>query len=111
MSDGEEAVRLLERIESETAPCPNMMILDSNLPKRSDEEILRRLRQSARCPSIPVIVLTSSDSPKDKERVSMLGYSHYFRKPLELNEFMKLGPVVREVLGATPAADPVRPDS
>jgi CheY-like chemotaxis protein len=100
-SDGEEVLRFLEMVEKEAAPCPALMLLDLNLPKRSGEEILESFRGTARCSSIPVIVLTSSDSPKDRERAASFGVAHYFRKPADLNEFMMLGPVIRKVLRIT----------
>src|SRR5450432_451533 len=88
LSDGEEVLRFLEVVESEDVSCPEMMILDLNLPKRNGEEILKGVRKSNRCSSLPIIILTSSDSPKDKERVARLGIAHYFRKPIDLDEFM-----------------------
>jgi DNA-binding NarL/FixJ family response regulator len=47
-----------------------------------------------------VIILTSSDSPKDKEQTARLGANQYFRKPSRLTEFMRLGQIVRELLGS-----------
>jgi len=49
-----------------------------------------------------VIIISSSNNPKDRSRVAALGVTHYFRKPPDFDEFMKLGEVVRDVLeGAT----------
>jgi CheY-like chemotaxis protein len=50
------------------------------------------------CAGVPVVVVTSSDSPGDRTQASRLGATRYFQKPLDLVEFMKLGPLVREVL-------------
>ena len=101
LSDGEEVLRFLQLVENEAAPCPALLLLDLNLPKRSGEEILESCRGTSRCSSIPVIVLTSSDSPKDRERAASFGVIHYFRKPADLEEFMKLGQVVRKALKIT----------
>jgi CheY-like chemotaxis protein len=76
------------------------MLLDLNLPKKTGTQVLERLRKSSRCGGIPVIVMTSSDSPKDKEQTTSLGANQYFRKPSKLEEFMKLSEIVREVLGS-----------
>jgi DNA-binding response OmpR family regulator len=46
----------------------------------------------------PIIILTSSDSPHDRSRLSELGASLYFRKPADLNSFMEIGKLVRDVL-------------
>ena len=50
---------------------------------------------SLQCAQTPVIVVTSSDAPKDHERVARIGISSYFRKPTDLEDFMKLGEVVK----------------
>ncbi len=102
-SDGEEVLRFLELVENDAAPYPVMLLLDLNMPKRSGEEILAWFQGTTRCSSIPIIVITSSDSPKDRERAAKYGVAHYFRKPADLDEFMKLGPVVRNVLKSTGA--------
>ena len=97
--DGEKAVEFIEAIDrGEADPPPHLLLLDLNLPKKTGAEVLERVRKSARCARIPVIVLTSSDSPKDKELTARLGATHYFRKPSRLAEFMRLGEIVRDML-------------
>jgi CheY-like chemotaxis protein len=56
------------------------------------------VRQSPRCGQIPVVILTSSDSQRDKAQAADLNATGYFRKPSRLDEFMKLGPYVRDLL-------------
>jgi CheY-like chemotaxis protein len=99
-SDGEEMLRLLDELDStpEQTNTPELFLLDLNLPRYSGEEILDRLEKSPRCCKSPVIVLTSSDSPKDRQRAASRGVAEYFRKPTDLEEFMSLGKVVRNVL-------------
>jgi DNA-binding response OmpR family regulator len=99
VDDGEEAVRLFEKADLDsTVPCPDLVILDLNLPRFKGSEVLRRLRASARCANVPVLVVTSSDSSDDREQMNKLGANGYFRKPSELSEFMKLGQVARGLL-------------
>jgi response regulator RpfG family c-di-GMP phosphodiesterase len=57
-----------------------VILLDLNLPKCSGDEVLDHIRHTDRCKNIPVMVITSSDSPRDKLNVSGLGASKYFRK-------------------------------
>ena len=97
-SDGEQVLRFLAQVDKQDAPCPDLLLLDLNLPKHNGDEILERLRQSTGCSGTPVVVLTSSDSPKDRKRAAELGAARYFRKPSDLDEFMKLGEVVKSVL-------------
>jgi chemotaxis family two-component system response regulator Rcp1 len=99
LDDGEKAVDFIEEVEEdETEPCPDLVLLDLNLPKKSGTQVLERMRKGRRCGRIPVIVLTSSDSPKDKEQTARLGANQYIRKPSRLAEFMKLGEIVRDLL-------------
>ena len=101
LSDGEKAFDLIEATEADdAAPSPAVLILDLNLPKRSGQEILRRIRQSSKLAQVPVVIFTSSDSPDDRAETSRLGATAYFRKPADLEEFMCIGKVVQSVLTA-----------
>lgn len=96
-SDGPEVLRLIDEADAGAHPLPDLLLLDLNLPRCSGEKILQRLRQSQKCGSVPVIVITSSDSPQDRARVATLGAT-YFRKPADLDEFMKIADVVKGAL-------------
>jgi chemotaxis family two-component system response regulator Rcp1 len=97
--DGEAAVRYLEQVESDlTAPCPGLLLLDLNLPKKPGVEILRWARASTRCKGVPILILTSSDSPQDRETAARLGANRYFRKPISYHEFLKVGELINELL-------------
>jgi CheY-like chemotaxis protein len=99
VSNGEQALRFLDDVESDTAPCPHLLVLDINLPRVGGWEILERLRKSTKCSSLPVIIMSSSNSAVDKERARRLSLAHCFTKRADLKEFMKLGALMREVLG------------
>jgi CheY-like chemotaxis protein len=107
LEDGEKAVDFIDNIDaSGTGQRPDLLLLDLNLPKKSGAQVLEHLRRSDRWRNVPVVILTSSDSPRDKQQVAQLGATRYFRKPSRLAEFMKLGEVVRELLKSTNAASP-----
>lgn len=97
-TDGEEAMTAVQRIESGEMESPDLLLLDMNLPRFGGDEILDRMRKGAKGRSFKVIVITSSDSPADRERARSLAVEHYFRKPVDLEEFLKLGQVVRAAL-------------
>jgi DNA-binding response OmpR family regulator len=80
------------------------VLLDLNLPRRNGFEVLRRLRASASLSQTPVVVVTSSNAPSDQKQAADLGAS-YFRKPLSYSEFMKLGGVLRDLMGDNPSED------
>jgi CheY-like chemotaxis protein len=100
-SDGEKAIEFIAIAEEDSeAACPHMLLLDLNLPKKDGFEVLRRLRASPKCGDIPVLIMTSSDSPADRSRAAEWGVG-YFRKPASYDEFLKLGTILRELLDRT----------
>jgi len=76
------------------APRPDVLLMDLNLPQGSGLELLRLFRTNPDWQSIPVIVVSSSNAPRDRDQAARLGAAHYFRKPSDLKEFMELGPIV-----------------
>ena len=86
------------------APRPDLVLLDINLPRYKGTEVLRNLRASSRCRDALVLVVTSSDSSRDREEMDALGANGYFRKPSEYSEFMTLGQIVRDLLARKNAA-------
>jgi CheY-like chemotaxis protein len=101
-SDGKDALRMLSGEAGGTdAGSINLIILDLNLPRHDGIEILQRLRDSAMLQHVPVVVLTSSDSPRDRLMANQLGAARYLRKPSNLNEFLSLGAVFKDLLGQT----------
>lgn len=100
VSDGQQAIDFIARAERDAnAPCPDLVLLDLNLPRRSGFEVLRRLRASEKWKSVPVLVITSSDSREDLSEADALG-AGYFRKPPNYEEFLKLGAVLKQLLNA-----------
>jgi DNA-binding response OmpR family regulator len=95
LTDGEQAFDYIERLEQTDTPKPTIIILDLNLPKRSGREILARLRGVPFWAATPVIVLSSSEAPDDLQFAAVNGASLYIRKPLDLEEFMAIGGVIR----------------
>ncbi len=109
VQDGEAALQLVARMgEPGEVPCPDVMLLDLNLPKGDGPQILTEFRKHPLGGATPVIVVTSSDAPKDRERMSELGISYYFRKPMDFTEFMRLGEIVKTVTAASVETEPAR---
>ena len=97
--DGEKAIAFVETMDTDPeAPCPQVILLDLNLPRASGMEVLRCLKRSARFSDVPVIIVTSSDAAADREEAASLGANGYFLKPQNLDEYMKLGSIVKAVL-------------
>ena len=83
-----------------SAPWPDVFLLDLNLPKSDGYDILNGFRSHPECAKVPVIIISSSDAPKDRRRAELLGATTYFRKPSDLMEFLLLGELVKQVVGA-----------
>ncbi len=65
----------------------SLILLDLNLPGIDGYEILRRLKGDERTRKIPVIVLTTTDNPKEIDRCYALGCNVYITKPVEYEGF------------------------
>lgn len=98
VGDGEKALRFLDRVESGELPCPDVVLLDLNLPRKTGADVLARLRGSGICREARVVILSSSEIPGDREAMAELGANDYFHKPTNLDDFMKLGALVKRHL-------------
>lgn len=99
VEDGEEAIAFIERAEQDPdAPCPRLLLLDLNVPKKTGLEVLQRVRGSDRCKDIPVVIFTSSNSPQDRSETSRLGANRYFQKPTQYDQFLKIGQILKDVM-------------
>jgi CheY-like chemotaxis protein len=97
--DGEKAIRFFEAIDHGSAACPDLVVIDLNLPKKTGREVLECMRRSKKCGKIPAVILSSSDAAQDRADCDRLGASRYIRKPSRLDEFLGIGAVLREMLG------------
>jgi len=89
LGDGESALKYFQRVEEGPDGCPEFLILDLNLPKVSGLEVLGRIRSSAKCGHIPVVILTSSKEDEDVIQGYSLGANAYVRKPVDFEHFTK----------------------
>ena len=84
--DGEEALdflfaRGLFRHRSGMLP-PKLILLDLKLPRLDGFEVLRAVRTNSRTSSAPVVVLTSSDDPRELAQCYQLGANSCVQKPV-----------------------------
>ena len=94
-TDGKD---VLEKIQNTETRAPALIILDLNLPRHDGIEVLEVVRGNPDLAHVPVVVLTSSDSPRDRLNALHLGATRYIRKPSNLNDFLSLGGVFKELL-------------
>jgi len=89
--DGEAALDFLfKRKEYSSAKTPDLIILDLNLPKINGHEILKQIKEDSHLRTIPVVVLTSSQSEEDIFRSYELQANCYIKKPLDLDGFKQV---------------------
>ena len=95
VSDGEEALAYLRR-EGQYADAvrPDLILLDLNLPRRDGREVLAEIKADEALHSIPVVVLTTSQSDEDILRSYQLHANAYVTKPVDFDQFIK---VVRQI--------------
>ena len=96
--NGKQALSLLRDEQRANEDRPALILLDLNLPQHDGTEILQCIRRTPRLASIPVVVLTSSDSPKDLLDVMQSGANRYIRKPSSLDDFMAIGAALKDML-------------
>jgi DNA-binding response OmpR family regulator len=96
--DGDEGIRILDAIDESHMPCPDLIVLDLNLPRKSGFAVLERVRSSWKCHQKPVVVFSSSDAEEDRDLARRLGASRYLRKPSTLSDLMAIGGVLKQIL-------------
>ena len=102
INDGQKAIEFFDEVDrNKSLPCPDLVILDINLPRKHGAHVLVHMRRSKRCAGLPVLIVTSSNSAQDREEMAKYGANNYFSKPSEYTEFMKLGEIVTTMLGTT----------
>ena len=95
VTDGVEAMAFLRR-EGKYAKAvrPDLILLDLNLPKKDGREVLEEIKSDDDLKTIPVVVLTVSQSEEDILKSYNLHANCYITKPVDLNQFIK---VIRSV--------------
>jgi chemotaxis family two-component system response regulator Rcp1 len=87
--DGIEAMAFLMREgEYTTAPRPDLILLDLNLPRKDGREVLKEIKENPELKSIPVVILTTSASEADILRSYLLHANCYITKPVNLEGFL-----------------------
>jgi CheY-like chemotaxis protein len=89
---------MLSALARKRGELPDLIVLDLNLPRYDGLEILKLIRDNRDLYKIPVVILTSSDSPKDRVAASQLGADCYIRKPSKLDEFMAIGETLQSLM-------------
>jgi CheY-like chemotaxis protein len=90
--DGQEALDYVRCEGPHAARVPNgplLLLLDINMPRVDGVEVLRQLKADPRTEAAPVIVLTTTDDPREVRRCYELGCASYVIKPVEYDRFVE----------------------
>lgn len=66
---------------------PYLLLLDIRMPQVDGVEVLRQLKGDAELRKIPVIMLTTTDDPREVERCHTIGCASYIVKPVDYEKF------------------------
>ncbi len=94
LADGAAA---LEFVKGESQ-VPDLAVMDLNLPKNDGREVLEAIRTNQRFMKMPVVITSSSASPRDQAEVEALGITRYIQKPPNLEAFLQIGLILKEIL-------------
>jgi len=99
IADGAEALEFVRR-EAKFAerPIPHLALVDLNLPKHDGIELLEAIRQNQDFSDVAVVVISSSASPRERAQVERHRIERFIRKPPALEDFLKIGQIVKEIL-------------
>jgi two-component system, chemotaxis family, response regulator Rcp1 len=84
-ADGEQALKVLRDPEHS---CPDLIVLDLNLPRLSGHEVLTELRSIRTLADIPVLILSSSAQDRDRAQAFSNGANEYLTKPCDIDEYL-----------------------
>lgn len=91
-ADGQEALDYIRCTGVHGGRVPNgplLLLLDINMPRVDGIEVLRQLKADPHTLDLPVIILTTTDDPREVKRCYELGCSSYVTKPVEYARFVE----------------------
>ena len=80
--DGNAGLAILE------TKCPDLVVMDLMMPKRSGFLVLERMRQSNQAPC-PIIMMTANEGRRHRQYAELLGVSDYLHKPFTIDSLLK----------------------
>ena len=90
INNGEDALNFIYRKgHYKSAPRPNIILLDINLPKLSGKEILKIVKADNNYKTIPIIIFSTSDYYLDIEETYELHANSYVTKTFDINNLYK----------------------
>ncbi len=89
VNDGVDAMAFLRRQGKHSdAPCPDLVLLDLNLPRKDGRAVLAEIKTDPDLKHIPVVVLTTSQDERDILHAYNAYANCYITKPVDLKQFL-----------------------
>ena len=108
--DGEQAIAYLggtgPYADRRRFPMPALILLDLKLPRTSGFEVLRWMRSHPELASVPIVVLSGSESQDHIQLTYSMGANSYIVKPLGFQELIKVVETLHSVWLARPVRTP-----
>ncbi len=99
LDDGADALALVRQQGNYAdLDAPDLVVLDLNVPKYDGVEILEAMRANPAFGDVRVAILSSSSSPRERVKIEKFHISRYITKPLDLDEFLRIGVILKELL-------------
>ncbi len=91
VTDGIEAMAFVRQEgEYSTAPRPDLILLDLNLPRKDGREVLSEIKEDPELRLVPVVVMTTSAAERDLIKSYDLHANAYIVKPMDLDQFIQV---------------------
>ena len=109
VQDGVAALAFLRRQgQYAGSPCPDLILLDLNLPRKDGREVLAEIKADRELMRIPVVVLTTSRAEEDVVRTYNLHANAYITKPVDLKQFLDVIHAIEQFWLAVVTLPPAR---
>ncbi|QJW89047.1 response regulator [Spirosoma taeanense] len=93
VEDGEELMEYLRRegrYAETSAPWPNLLILDLNMPRKNGFQALEEIKDDPKLRRLPVVVMTTSSADEDVIKTYNLGVNSFVTKPFNFNRLVEM---------------------
>ncbi len=103
-NNGEQLMQILDK---EVPPTPNIIFLDLNMPLKNGFECLTEIKKDKKFKNIPVVIFSTSCQKEAMDKVYQNGADYYICKP---DSFQKLKQLIKNVFEASLNALNTRPN-
>ena len=90
--DGRETLNFLFRKGNgphRKSNVPYLLLLDIRMPKVDGVEVLRQIKENHELGKMPVIMITTTDDPREVEKCHEIGCNNYITKPVDYEKFVQ----------------------